>query len=151
MNKYVKYGCLCLSIPPLFLFGVLLLISSYFYFTSGTFTNPSTCWEKAFYSEVPENVEIVNAEYWNSAHWTHEYIYYFKIKFNEELLEHFTQYLISDFHEKYKPKIYHDAPKWFPKPTMEEYEIWVSSKKSSEFALFHDKDKQYIFIKDSQL
>ena len=66
-------------------------------------------------TNAPPDFELINGQYWQSAHWTKEYILYLKFKPTEEWWTEFLKqnYISADKDEWTMPS---DAPTWF-KPT----------------------------------
>jgi len=60
----------------------------------------------------PDDLKVLNGQYWQSAHWTKEYIMYLKLKPTNEWWNEFLKqnYISADTDEWIKPS---DAPTWF--------------------------------------
>lgn len=71
-----------------------------------------TCWAGA---NPPEDLEIINAAYWESAHWTKEYILYLKFKPTDTWWNGFIEQnqLTKDSEQWVMPA---DSPAWFKIP-----------------------------------
>lgn len=78
-------------------------------------TDPNESYKYWSGSNPSDNLKILNGQYWQSAHWTKEYILYLKLKPTEiwwnELLK--QNQLIIDKGDWTKPN---DSPNWFNPP-----------------------------------
>ncbi|HBC86708.1 MAG TPA: hypothetical protein DCZ94_07130 [Lentisphaeria bacterium] len=124
---------------------------------SGTWSDDSRNWERAFKSTKPTDVVVVHSQYWRSAHFTYEFAYYFHIKKNDALKKQLfdgnklkqvsgeeASLLFKDFFDK--------KPSWFIPNTADSYEVWtIEGESNGHFRLFIDKDSQDIFITDYQV
>ena len=63
-------------------------------------------------TKPPDDLKVLNGQYWQSAHWTKEYIMYLKLMPTNEWWDEFLKqnYISVDTDEWTKPS---DAPKWF--------------------------------------
>lgn len=66
-------------------------------------------------TKPPQNLEIIQAKYWQSAHWTKEYILYLKLMPTEEWWSELVKQnnLIKDTGQWTVPT---DSPEWFRLP-----------------------------------
>jgi hypothetical protein len=91
--------------------GVVMLIGC---FEKNT-TDPSDAFKYWAGTRPPENMELTNGQYWESAHWTKEYIVYLKFKPSPIwLAEYIRQNSLFEYRESWK--IPTDAPEWFRPP-----------------------------------
>ncbi|MBN1254757.1 MAG: hypothetical protein JXA50_05735 [Deltaproteobacteria bacterium] len=124
---------------------------------SGTWTDDSKNWQRAFRSVKPDDVVVVHSKYWRSPHFTFEFQYFFHIKTNQKLHE---QLFESNSLEQIQDtnavsaawQFFGDKPEWFlPKPP-EKYEVWMYREEPKQnFKVFIDKDNKDLFLTDYQV
>lgn len=75
-------------------------------------TDPTDAYKYWAGTKPPDNLKVLNGQYWQSAHWTREYIMYLKLKPTIEWWDEFLKqnYISVDTDEWTKPS---DAPTWF--------------------------------------
>jgi len=109
---------------------------------------PSKAYENWANQVPPENVEVINGKYWQSAHWTLEYMAYLEIKTDSvwvnKLLEN-SKYVVSEKAIRFSS----DKPEWFNPP--KSYQVYVSDRRNIDSAFFVSTDKRHIFIFDIQI
>ena len=78
-------------------------------------TNPIESYKHWAGEKPPGDLEVIQAKYWQSAHWTKEYIFYAKVKPTEEWWNGFVSQnnLKIDEGQWTAPE---DAPDWFTLP-----------------------------------
>ncbi len=137
--------------PGLALF-LLTLVPGCGYVASGTWDDDDENWERAFGTELPEDVELVHSQYWRGAHFTYECCYYFEIAPNPELEREPTENGGLELHESW-PDLQADAPAWFtPARSGRDFEIWGHpNSESSELRVYIERETRRIFLHDSQL
>jgi len=74
--------------------------------------NPEETYKYWAGTNPPTNLELLNGEYWQSAHWTKEYIMYLKFKPTKDWWEDFLKqnFITIDKQDWTMPS---DAPSWF--------------------------------------
>jgi len=75
-------------------------------------TNPTNVYKYWAGEEPPNDLKVLKGQYWESAHWTGEYIMYLKLEPTNEWWNKFLKqnYMSADTNEWAKPN---DAPTWF--------------------------------------
>lgn len=97
----------------------------------------------------PKVVHLIHGKYWQSAHWSKEYIMYLEL----EAPSKWRQDFVKDNKLVYKKdtviQLYDDAPVWF-KPTPA-FKVYTPSGFSQGSAIFEDSISGRMFIVDIQL
>ena len=129
------------------------------YLSAGTWDNDSKNWKRAFGSDPPDGITVVNSWYWRSPHWTLEQEYFFEIEATDEI----AQELVSSegLHRADGPGSlsgslhFHDAPEWFASKPFGDYDIYMYAKGTSGasgyFIILVDRESGRIFISDYQI
>ena len=75
-------------------------------------TDPQEVYKYWAGSEAPENLQLMNGQYWESSHWSREYIMYLKMRPTTNWEKEFINQnrLQVDKENWYKPS---DTPTWF--------------------------------------
>ena len=96
----------------------------------------------------PMEVEVIHGKYWESPHWSKEYIIYLELKTSLEWKNEFIKqnHLVQN---KTNQNIPSDAPSWF-KPT-ESCRIWMPSGFTQGSTYYEDTLSGHIFIYEIQL
>lgn len=127
--------------------------------SAGTWENDSGNWKRAFSSDPPPGITVVNSWYWRSAHWTLEHEYFFEIEVTDEM----AQALISSdgLHKLDSPGnlggslYFHEKPEWFAPKPFGSYDIYMyvegTSGASGHFIILVDRESGHIFISDYQI
>lgn len=101
---------------------------------TGTWEDDPQNWNRAFRQDPPADVSIVHSYYWESDHFTHEYIYFFEVKASQEWQDVFLK------EQKVEPVAptnawsfrhshnYDDTPEWFAPDPVENYDVWDKPK-----------------------
>jgi hypothetical protein len=100
---------------------------------------------------------VIHSTYWQSAHWTNEFQYFFHIKENAAL----RQQLVTENDlaktegtdaAEASQNFFGEKPNWFlPKPP-DKYDLWkFKDKPDQHFKVFVDKDSQDLFVTDFQV
>lgn len=85
-----------------------------------------------------EDIEVLNGEYWASAHWSKEYTLYMELRFPRA-----RDFVMGrNFKRLAEPRVLHGAPDWFDPP--ESYEVWEGQLGSLYF-LHPKKGHLYMF------
>jgi len=58
---------------------------------AGTWEDDPQNWNRAFGQDPPDDVSVVRSYYWESDHFTHEYIYFFEVKASSQWQEQMPQ------------------------------------------------------------
>jgi hypothetical protein len=97
--------------------------------------------------KVPEGVKVINGTYWESPHWTKEYILYLEMQASEKWLKqfHIDDRLTQDESIFSVPE---DAPTWFRPPA--NYKDWRSGVQGP-FEFFEDRKTGHLFVFAMQL
>lgn len=84
------------------------------------------------------DMQVLNGEYWASAHWSKEYTLYLELRFPRA-----KEFVIGKrFKRSMEQQVIHGAPDWFDPPA--DYEIWEGSL-GSLYYLHPKKGHMYIF------
>lgn len=75
-------------------------------------TNPVETYKYWSGTDTPSNLELLNGQYWQSSHWTREYIMYLKLKPSDKWWNEFIRQnqISADNGDWIMPS---DAPTWF--------------------------------------
>ena len=85
-----------------------------------------------------EDMQVLNGEYWASAHWSKEYTLYLELRFPRA-----KDFVMGKrFKRLMEEQVIHGAPEWFDPPA--DYEIWEGNLGSLYF-LHPEKGHIYIF------
>jgi hypothetical protein len=103
---------------------------------------------KLWAGEVPKDVQVVNGKYWQSSHWTKEYIMYLELKTSPLWINEFNgqNNLVES---KEQTDIPPDAPVWF-KPT-KRFKSLRQSEPSQGSVYFEDMISGTMYIYEIQL
>lgn len=95
-----------------------------------------------------DDVQVLKGQYWQSAHWTREYILYLKIKPTDKWWDDFVKHsqLKIDSRKWSKPS---DSPEWFQVP--ENIEIYKHADDLNASRYFRDKVTGECYIYEMQL
>ena len=123
-----------ITIPALvfyaFLFSSSMLTAS-FYIGSGTWEDDPKNWYRAFGEEQPSEVTVIHSKYWNSAHWTEEYMYFFEVRATPEWRDAFLRRRelqpvppseVRSFRSPDPPSDI--TPDWFAPDPVTDYDVW---------------------------
>lgn len=108
----------------------------------------SECYKLWSGESVPKDVKVINGTYWESAHWSKEYIMFLEMTASKEWRTQFVQQnkmILTDV-EWIKPN---GIPAWF-KPS-DSYSQWVSPNDKQGSRCFEDSASGKIFIYQIQL
>ncbi len=99
--------------------------------------NPVETYQYWSGTNVPSELELLNGQYWQSSHWTREYIMYLKFNPNDEWWNGFIQQnqISEDKGDWIMPS---DAPTWFKPPD-----------NSIRYGRHSDFDQSSRYIKDT--
>jgi hypothetical protein len=133
---------------------ILILTSCH---RSGTWHDNDDNWKRAFRTQRPDNVRVIQSRYWRSPHWTFEYEYHFHISANTDLFSRLVRLndleLLSgaDRTNAFRD-FFHEKPGWFIPKSPEHYDTWhYKDRHAGRFRIFIDKDSQELFITDFQI
>ncbi len=95
--------------PSISVFIISLLLLGCFEINSD---NPVQAYKYWSGANPPKDLEVIEGQYWQSPHWTLEYIMYLKIKPSKKWWKQFVKQnrLVEDKEDWIKPS---DAPSWF--------------------------------------
>ncbi len=99
-------------------------------------------------TKPPKDLEIIQAKYWQSAHWTKEYILYLKLKPTEEWWSELVKQnnLIKDTGQWTIPT---DSPEWFRLP--DNVTLYRPENDFYQSRFFRDNQTGECYIYDIQL
>ena len=120
---------------------------------SGTWQNDAKNWKRAFGTDAPKGIKVLNSWYWRSPHFTHEFEYFFAVaphhSFRKQALEsgRLIQITASTKQEEEQVRqFFHEKPSWFiPKP-LESYDVWQGKPPQEHFRLFIDRETGELFL-----
>lgn len=114
-------------------------------------TNPKEAYSYWIKSDMNSKVEVVNGKYWESSHFSHEYIIYLELKIDSDWWTKFSKEneLVIDTYQN--ENFYNnDFPKWF-KPS-KEFVAYKSNTDSDQGSMyFYNEKTQSVFIYEIQL
>lgn len=97
---------------------------------AGTWEDDPKNWRRAFGEETPAGVSVVHSRYWESNHFTREYLYYFVVRASPEWRDAFLKkrglfpVKASEARSYRSIRPNSDIPKWFVPDPVERYEAW---------------------------
>jgi hypothetical protein len=99
-------------------------------------------------SEPPSNVKVIHGKYWQSAHWTKEYILYMELQAPRFWIDQFIiqNNLVKDSND---PALPSDAPNWF-KPNKNS-QVFKQKGYSEGSLVFEDTAADRMFLYEIQL
>jgi len=100
-------------------------------------TNPTETYKYWSGTNAPSDLELLNGQYWQSSHWTREYIMYLKFKPSDTWWNEFIQQNQISINKGDRIML-SDAPTWF-NPT----------ENSTRFGGNNDFDQGSIYFRDS--
>lgn len=100
------------------------------------------------FEDVPEDMEVINGQYWKSSHWTYEYITFLNIKASKNWIDNFVQQnnlKIAKGNYSMPP----EAPSWFvPKVGQK---VYIEKGFSQGSMFFVNEKTAEVLIYDIQL
>jgi hypothetical protein len=130
--------------------GISFLILSATLFTGcieRSTTDPNKSYEYWLGEKLPKGVKAIHAQYWQSPHWSKEYIIYIEL----EAYPEWKAQLVKQNHlvlSRQKLEIPGDAPKWF-KP-IKDYKYWKNPQ-DTNCEYFEDSSTGHFFVYEEQL
>ena len=111
-------------------------------------TDPVDSYEYWAGAEPPKELEVIQARYWQSAHWTKEYILYLKIKPTDEWWKEFVQQnnLKKENGEWSIPT---NSPAWFKLP--DNFTLYGPENDFHGSRFFRDNETGECYVYDIQL
>jgi hypothetical protein len=97
---------------------------------SGTWEDDSKNWYRAFQTEQPEQVKVVHSKYWQSSHFTKEFMYYFETEATPEWKDGYLKsrgliQVSSSEARSFRTNAHSDqTPDWFAPDPVELYDVW---------------------------
>lgn len=99
-------------------------------------------------SKPPKEIEIVHAKYWESSHWSKEYIMYLDLKASTHWIHQFIEQ--NKLIESEKVKIISDdIPGWFRPPVGGK--IFVSADSTNDSVYYYDSLAHKLLVYEIQL
>lgn len=127
---------------------ILLILTAFISCSEKRSDVASECYKLWSGENAPKDVEVINGTYWESAHWSKEYIMFLELNASENWRKQFIKQnnmiLVSD--QWTQPA---DIPDWF-KPS-DSYRQWVSPNDKQGSRCFEDSVSGKIFIYQIQL
>lgn len=113
--------------------------------------NPKEAYSYWIKSDMNSKVEVVNGKYWESSHFSHEYIIYLELKIDSYWWTKFSKEneLVIDTYQN-ESFYNNDFPKWF-KPSKEFVAYKSNTDSDQESMYFYNKKTQSVFIYKIQL
>lgn len=111
-------------------------------------TNPVESYKYWAGTKPPKDLEVIQAKYWQSAHWTKEYILYLKLKPTDEWWKEFVEQndLRKDNGQWSMPI---DSPEWFKLP--DNFTLYRRENDFYDSRFFRDNGTGECYIYDIQL
>ena len=100
-------------------------------------------------NEVPKGVTLIHGKYWQSAHWSKEYIMYLELKATTFWRSEFIRQNNLVYKKDTTITLEQDAPDWF-KPTAQ-YKIFIPSGFSEGSVYYYDTVGERMLIYEIQL
>lgn len=122
---------------------------------AGTWEDDPQNWNRAFRQNTPADVSVVHSYYWESDHFTYEYIYFFEVKASQEWqnvflkereLEPVAPSNAWSFRQSYS---YDSTPAWFAPDPVENYDVW--DKPNYHGSIWINKTNGHIYFYGAQL
>ena len=111
-------------------------------------TDPVDAYQYWAGEKPPKSVEVVRAKYWQSAHWTKEYVLFLKIKPNDEW---WTEFVLQNGLKRDDGQwaVPSDSPDWFQLPA--NVTLYRPGDNLFESRFFRDDQTGECYIYDIQL
>lgn len=121
-------------------------------------------WARAFAFAKPDDVKVIHSYYWETGHWSAEYVFYFHIgandDFKDKLIEDLDLALLDEEGSKLENKNYiGETPEWFVPNDLSSYDIYIDNDYDSSrldynvdsFRLYVDKESGDLFLYDGMM
>ena len=148
------------------LIGTIILAAGYVAYTNsplgiiargnpnaGTWHDDPKNWNRAFGQDPPEGVSVVHSYYWESDHFTHEFIYFFEVKASHQWLEAFLRERkaepVAPQNARRFEVHYDGTPDWFVPDPIESYDVW--DKPGYHGSIWEKKSDGHIYFYGVQL
>jgi hypothetical protein len=129
-------------------FIIVLLVSTFTSCVEKRTEDPINAYKFWAGEKPPKEIEVINGKYWESPHFTKEYIMYLELNPSDEWKTEFIKQ--NDLVQpKIAPKDPPDAPSWF-KPT-KNCKLWVPTGYSQGSVYYEDTLTGHLFIYEIQL
>lgn len=111
-------------------------------------TDPIECYKRWTGQSPPSDVKIINGSYWQSSHFTKEYILFLEIEASQLWRSEFIKQnkMVEDTVKWFKID---EAPKWFS--PNEKFKIWKLSDELQHSKYFEDSVSGKMFLYEIQL
>ncbi len=130
----------------LYLVGIFLLTSC----SEKTSTNPNEVYQLWSGIQPNKEVKVINGKYWESAHWTKEYIMFLELETEPQFWTNFKEQnnlIIDTVQNDYSIS---DKPEWFkPSKSSKKYKINDNIDQGSRY--YQDSINSKIYIYEIQL
>lgn len=127
---------------------ILLILTAFISCSEKRSDVASECYKLWSGENAPKDVEVINGTYWESAHWSKEYIMFLELNASEDWRKEFikqNKMILGTGHWN-RPT---DAPDWF-KPS-DSYRQWILPNDEQGSRCFEDSGSGKIFIYQIQL
>ena len=121
--------------------GVIILTTAYILYinsplhiiarsnpNAGTWHDDPENWNRAFEEDLPKDLSMVHSYYWESNHFTHEYIYFFEVKASNQWVDEFLKkrkvVQVSPEKARRFEILYDETPDWFVPGSVGNYNVW---------------------------
>ncbi len=97
---------------------------------AGTWENDPQNWERAFQTNAPPEVTVVNSKYWRSNHFTYEYMWFFEVSAPAAWRDEFLLNRGLKLKPPSESRSFRDShtsrltPDWFAPDPVELYDVW---------------------------
>lgn len=133
--------------------GAMLLMGIVSSMQSGTWEDDEGNWSRAFGQDPPEDVSVVHSYYWTSAHFTHEYIYFFEVKASARWRDSFIKACeaepVAASNAGCFEVGYDETPAWFVPGAVEQYDVW--DRPGYRGSIWLNKTNQHFYFYGVQL
>lgn len=130
---------------------ILILLITFSSCIEKSISDPQEAYSYWIKSDMKSEIEVINGKYWESSHFTYEYIIYLELKVNVDWWTKFSKdnELVIDTYQN--ESLYNnDFPKWF-KPNQEFVKYKSNSNSDQGSMYFYNEKTQSVFIYEIQL
>jgi hypothetical protein len=113
---------------------------------------------RAFGESKPDGIEVVRSRYMSTAHWSHEYEFFFHVRPSEVATRRFAQppemKRYTSENELFLPvdSFFEAKPDWFLPRELEVYDIWIRDREPrGNLRVFQDRDTGDLYITENQI
>ena len=130
---------------------ILILLITFSSCIEKNTSDPQEAYSYWMKSAKDSKIEVINGKYWESSHFSHEYIIYLELKVNAEWWDKFSKEneLVIDTYQN-ETLYNNDFPKWF-KPNQEFVKYTLNANSDQGSMYFYNEKTHSVFIYEIQL